>query len=77
MLAIFILNMIANCSVITPRSSFKGSDKPNSCPYDNHHKKLTPDVSSPISPPITSPAKINIIQTQVPFPFIFQVDVSF
>ena len=47
MLAMFILNIIAKVSFITPKSSVKGelSGIPNSCPYESHHKKSTPDAS--------------------------------
>ena len=59
MLAIFILNIRPNVSVITCKSKVIGSDIPNCSPYDNHHKKSTCPARSPSNPPTTIPHKIN------------------
>ena len=55
-LAIFILKVTANVSFTTCKSNIKGSDSPNSCPNDNHHRKSTLDAKLPIKLPITKPA---------------------
>ena len=67
MLAMFILNISANVTFAIPKSSTSGefADSPNSWPYDSHHRKSTPDVSCPIKPPITSPAKMNSMHIHV------------
>ena len=72
MLAIFIFRVNPNVNFIMFKSNTTGLDNPNSCPYDNHHRKSTFDASSPNNPPITNPDSINTIKIHI-FSSLFDV----
>jgi len=65
MLAMLILNINPNVTVITLKLSSIGEESPKLSPYESHHKKSTFPANSPSNPPITNPDSKNTIKIHI------------